>query len=664
PSDPYVDLVAGEAALRQGKLVPAEKAFALALKHGGGARAQWGLARVAIAKNGQGVEAVIEETLKLSPLHAEAHVADARLLWSEGKEDRAMQELRQALGQEQIDDVYIVASKQGQAAGFSVLGYIHESRGRLHLAEKAYADALAADPYLIDALLGAGRVMLRQHRYNDALARFESALNIAQKSTNPIVLSGRKADAEARLGQGRAQLELDRAPEAKANLAALMVQSPNDAEIVLAVGETEEALDNKDAAEALFKKSIELAPNAFAGYLGLSQFYAKQNQADKASEVLNQAASKVEENAEMRRMLGQSELARNRVDSAVHEFKRAVELDPQDLDSQFGLAVAYRRAGELDKSAALFDQIGARDSHFAGLTLERGQLYEARGDYVKAADNYKQALDKDPSDTSLMLRLGAAQVEQNALDDADQTLAKVIHETPNSAEAEYFIGRVALARGRGPDALTHFDRALSLDGTQAVFHLYAGRAALAMANLGRTLEEVEIALGRDATLADAYWVRGEVRLRMGAVKDALKDLQRALTLKPSRIEALGLMAQCYDEMRELPRAVQVYHQALDKDPSNGEWWYKLGRLDLDLGEHGAGADALKKAMDLGDKKEPMPYWLPDAYRLAGEAARISNSKKTATALYQRYLAIAPDGALDRDEVRNILKSWGVELTEN
>jgi tetratricopeptide (TPR) repeat protein len=318
----------------------------------------------------------------------------------------------------------------------------------------------------------------------------------------------------------------------------------------------------------------------------------------------------------------------------------------------------------LDKAGALFDEIGGRDAHFAGLTLERGQLYEARGDYAKAADNYKQALDKDPSDTALMLRLGAAQVEQGALDDAEQTLAKVIHETPNSAEAEYFIGRVALARGRGPDALTHFDRALSLDSQQPVFHLYAGRAALAMANLGRTLEEVEIALTRDNTLADAFWIRGVVRLRMGAVKDALKDLNRALTLKPSRIEALGAVAECYDELRQLPKAVQSFHAALDKDPSNGEWWYKLGRLHLDLGEYGPATEALKKAMELGDKKDPMPYWLPDAYRLSGEAARISNSKKTAIMLYKRYLEIAPDGALDRDEVRTILKGWDVELSDN
>ncbi|HEY2733404.1 MAG TPA: tetratricopeptide repeat protein, partial [Polyangiales bacterium] len=583
PQDPYVGLLAGEIALHQGKLPEAEKSFAEALSHGGGARAQWGLARVTLARTDEAARrSAVAETLKLSPLHAEARLADARILWAQGKEESSMHELRQALGQEPVDDQYLWTSKPAKAEGYSLLGYEDEARGRLQPARKAYEDALSADPYLVEALLGAGRVLLRERRWNDALARFESALAMAQKGGNSIVLSGRRADVEARLGQGRAQLALNRAADAKTSLSALMRDNPNDAEIVLALGQAEDVLANKANAEDLLKKAVELAPTTFASYLALSQHYFKLNQPDKASETLNEAAAKVEENVEMRRMLGQSELARNRFDSAVHEFKRAVELDPQDLDAKFGLGVAYRKIGELDKARALFDEIAARDPQYAGLMLERGQLLEAQGNYTTAVDNYRAAHQKDPSDTALTLRLGAAQVEANLLDDADQTLQTVMHETPNSSEAEYFLGRLALARGRGPDALTHFDRALSLDGTQAPYHLFAARAALEMGNLGRTIDEAEAALGRDPTLGDAYWVRGIVRMRSGAVKDALKDARHALELAPGRYDAYALMAECFDELRQLPQAAEAYQTALTKDPQRGEWWYKLGRLYLDM----------------------------------------------------------------------------------
>jgi hypothetical protein len=59
--------------------------------------------------------------------------------------------------------------------------------------------------------------------------------------------------------------------------------------------------------------------------------------------------------------------------------------------------------------------------------------------------------------------------------------------------------------------------------------------------------------------------------------------------------------------------------------------------------------------------DPPPLWLPETTRLAAEIARNAGNKKAATALYLRYLVIAPDSALDRKEIRALLLSWGVEL---
>ena len=129
-------------------------------------------------------------------------------------------------------------------------------------------------------------------------------------------------------------------------------------------------------------------------------------------------------------------------------------------------------------------------------------------------------------------------------------------------------------------------------------------------------------------------------------------------------DATRMMAECHDELRELPQAAEAYATALAKDPQRGEWWYKLGRLYLDMGSRGQGNEALGKAMALGDKQDPPPYWLPDAYRLSGDVARSSNNRKLAVTLFKRYLKIAPDGALDRDDVRKLLRSWDVDLSED
>lgn len=665
--DPYVELIAGEAALAQGKLDQADKAFAKALSLGGGARAQWGTARVVLQRgerNGQ--IAAVNETLKLSPMHVDARLAEARILWDQGKEDRSLHQLRVALGLEPTeDDQHLWSSKQSVASGYALLGYIQESKGRLHAARSAYEQALAADPYRVDALLGSGRVLLREKRHNDALGRFESALNAATKGgQNPIVLSGRKADSEAQLGVGRALLALDRGQEAKAKLEQLSTTLPNDPDIVLALGETEEALGNPQPAEAQFRKSIELAPKRFDGYLALSQLFFRKGDAGKASEILNEAALHVEETAQMRQMLGQSELARNRLESAVHEFKRALELDPHALDAMFGMATALRKRGDLDAAAKALDEIGRRDPGFAGLAEQKGLLFEAQGEPGKAVQAYRDALEKDPGDNGLLLRLGAAQVAAGNLDEAEQTLAKVIREMPNSAEAEYFIGRVAFGRGRTPDALTHFDRAVSLDGTRGEYHLYVARASFDMNDVGRAYEEVLAALNFDPNLGDAYWVRAMVRLRQGAVKDALRDLNRALKLNPSRIEAYATMGESYEQLRQLPEAIRAYRTGLESQPQNGQWWYKLTILHADSGQRGEAESTVKRAIEIGDKTSPMPYWLPDSYRLAGELAETRRDRTGAIRMYKRYIEIATPAAIDRNAIEEKLEGWGVQIEED
>jgi tetratricopeptide (TPR) repeat protein len=572
--------------------------------------------------------------------------------------------LRVALGLEPTEeDQYLWTSKPAIAKGYSLLGYIEEVRGALTKAHDSYEQALAADPYHIDALLGSGRVLLRQKKGNDAQARFESALSAATKGDNPTVLSGRKADAEAKLGIGRALLALQQGAEAKAKLTELSTQLPNDAEVLLALGETENLLGNPEGAETFFRKSIDLAPQKFDGYLALSQLFFKKGDAGKASEVLNEAASKVEETSEMRRMLGQSEYARNKLESAIHEFKRALELEPHQAEATLGMAMALRKHGDLAEAAKALDDITMRDPGFAGLAEQRGLLFEAQGEFTKAVDAYRAALEKDPGDSGLLLRLGAAQVSAADYDTAEQTLAKVIREMPNSAEAEFFIGRIAFARGRTPDALTHFDRAVSLDGQRGEFHLYVARASYEMGNLGRTLEEVATAINFDPNLGDAYWVRAMVRLRMGAVKDALSDLTKTLKLNPARIEAYAVQGDCYEQLRQLPEAIRAYRTALERDPSRGEWWYRQASIEADAGLRGDADGHVKRAIEIGDKLDSMPYWLPDAYRMAGENAEARGDRTAAIRLFKRYVQIAAPNAIDRTEIERKLKGWGVELKE-
>jgi len=90
----------------------------------------------------------------------------------------------------------------------------------------------------------------------------------------------------------------------------------------------------------------------------------------------------------------------------------------------------------------------------------------------------------------------------------------------------------------------------------------------------------------------------------------------------------------------------------------------LAGLLSDAGDHGQAEGALRRALEAGEKADPLPHWLPDAYRLSGESAERRNNRQEAIRHYKRYVDISQTNAIDYAPVMKKLKDWGVELGED
>jgi tetratricopeptide (TPR) repeat protein len=658
-TDPYASLIAGYAMLAQAQPAEAAAAFRRSLENGGAARAQWGLARALLAAGDEGAAEAVEATLTASPRHAAALLAKADLAYRAEDFENARLWARQAAGSALVGETRLRVEDPTRASAWALAGRVAERQGNRGEARMAYEAAIEADAFRLDALVGVGRALLSDERYRDALTRFESAIQSASTNEVPAVEGERPILLEAQLGAARAMIELDREQDAQALLAQLAQAEADDWEIALWLGRANETLDDDATAEANYRDAIRLAPDRFEPYLALAQLFFGADRENAATEVLEQARAQVPESAEMRRLLGASELRRGNLEQAIVELTRALELDPRDVTALYTLGVAHRRNGNLDAANEAYARVSEVDPSYPGLAIERGRVFEARGEPERAVEAYRLALEGRPDDPDLLLRLGAAYVESGNTEEAAETLRRVQESLPNSPEAEHFMGRVELARGNLPVALNHFSRAVNLDASRGEYHLYVAWASLEMGNLGRALEEVNEALTRDPALGDAYWIRGRIRVNSGAVQDALADLERALQLKPSRFEAYAAMAECYDQLREVSRAVTAYERALERDNSRGDWWYRLGRLQLDAGRRRDAIPSLDRAVLIGDAQDPPPAWLADAHRLLGNSRLQGGDRAAGVRHLQRYLEIAPANAIDRNDVRDMLMRMGV-----
>jgi predicted Zn finger-like uncharacterized protein len=654
-SDPYRGLTAGEIALLTKQPEAAAKAFGEALSQGGGARASWGMARALIALGKlDEAETSAKATLAESPLHSAALIFMARRALARGETATALDYTRKASGMQKVGGAAARPSRADRADAWALTGQIEQVLEHTLEAQAAYEASLAADPLRVDSLIGSGSMLMRMARARDALSRFESALS-ARPAATPSA-NGKVPLIEASVGAAQALLILERAPEALPRINALSEQFKDNADVALCQGHTFEELEKWPEAEAAFRKVVELSPDSFAGYVALSQLLFKRGRPEEGARVLAEATGKVKDSAEVRRMLGYSELARNHLPEAIHHFEAALRFDSKDAGALLGLTTAQRKSGDIaaaEKSLARLEKV---DAGFPGLTLERGQLLESRGDYSGAANAYRTALEPRPQDTDLKLRLGAALVTAGRLEEAEAILPEVLKERPTSAEAEHFVGRLLLAKKETAQAVQHFERSIAFDALRAEYHLYLAWAYLDQANLGAALTSINKALERDPNLGDARWILGRIQLRTGAVKDAVQNFQLALKLKPGRVEALANMGDAYDQLRDLSAAIRSYQAAVRQVPENGDWWFRLGTLHLDKGSRDEARVTLAEAVLRGDRLIEKPTWLADAHRLYGDVLRESGRVAEALDHYRLFLNLASPGHPDRAEIERVVLS--------
>ncbi len=658
-TDVYVDLVSGEVALKARDAEAALQAFDRALAKHESARSQWGIARAhEMLGDRENAASSARATYALNPEHAGAAVAVAEALLDEGKIDEAY-ELLQAPAGLAADDAGTPRARADESAARTLVARIEEQRGRLGAAREMYEKAIELDTSNVDAALGAARLVLLEGAYPDAYARFKTVLGSEVPPGAEMHVTGKpRVVVEAKLGAVEALVAMDKGDEAQTLLADLQTPEPVSRDVELWRGKVFESLKDTRQAVRHFRDAIQLDPKSIQGYMALAQHYTSTKRPGEAVAVLVEAQRNVEITAEVRRLLGWAELQRGRVDEAIDEFQKALRLDENDSSARFGLAIAYRRNGMLEKAAARLAEVEAVDAKFPGLALERGRLAEAAGDMDGAVLSYRKALEESPNDAALKSRLGAALMLIGQLEESEQLLKEVISAQPYSAEAEHFLGRINMERGQLESARQHFLRAARLDSERGMYRMYVAWVALETNEMTTALRELDNALKLDPGLGDAYWLRARIGIRAGTVRDALTDLRKALDLNPNRIEAWAAMGECHYQLGQVGEAISDYEKAVAGDPSRGVWWYRLGRLQLDEGRTPAALASLSKAASIGDQAPEGKAWLADAHRLTGDILLAQNKRQDAVVEYGRYLQLAPRDAIDRPDVEATLRRIG------
>jgi tetratricopeptide (TPR) repeat protein len=413
---------------------------------------------------------IVDSVLLNEPSDPAALFVRAKVEMAKGDPEAAKASLRSAID-----------GRPDWAQAHFVLGSAMLLTGDVPGARSALARAVELDPGLLEArrLLTQVHARLGEHEYAIEQGRLylrehpdhiETRIAVAQS----LVRLGRSDEALKELEKIPAEQETPDVYYAKARLLA-------------AKGDFEQA-------RVLLLKANDGRPNQPDVLRTLLGVENRLGSVDSALERIRAAVAAEPDVARLHVLNGLVRVRGGDAVGAESEFRRAIELDPDDLWGYEQLAFLYQRTGKVDKMIATYQEASAARPDNARLHHLLGVLYEMSGDTDQAISSYQKAIELDadlgePRNNLAYLLAEQARDLDRALDLAQEAKALL----PQSANAADTLGWVLYKRGVSSAAVGYLQEAeANMDPAESGLGVVRHHLALAYEANGEPDKAVEV----------------------------------------------------------------------------------------------------------------------------------------------------------------------------
>ncbi len=335
-----------------------------------------------------------------------------------------------------------------------------------------------------------------------------------------------------------------------------------------------------------YQAALKIAPHNITAEVQLAEAYRAVHNEKEARRLLEQSAREHPKSAAPLAVLGDLEIEMQTYDAAIKHLSAAVTLDPANNESRDRLAAAYKSKGDAAAALVQLAKSLAHDPNDALAHFLRAQIYDDRNDDARALPEAEKVLVLQPQNPR-----------------GHTILAKILirmSETQDAATA-------TAACARAADLVQPIAESLSAD-SETLFLLSRAQHCA-----GKTEEEKQ-------TLAK--------------FETASKTLRSS---RENESQALHLVQQANDRAlhNDLPGALDLIHQALEKNPNYGAAYSQLAKLYYSTGEIDKGAEAITRALQLTPNQ-------PDFLYVQGKIEEKQGKLDEALASFQQAALINPN----------------------
>jgi tetratricopeptide (TPR) repeat protein len=305
---------------------------------------------------------------------------------------------------------------------------------------------------------------------------------------------------------------------------------------------------------------------------------------------LEAAAALDSERVEYLRTLGRAAESVDRLDLAVRSFRRAVWIEPDDVESWFQLAAGEARLGRFGAADTALAEVTELNPMRPGLYFLRGLVLENLGRTDQAMELYRQHLTAHPNDVSTRRRAVNLLAREKRFDQAWREARLLAQLDPEDRENTEIEADLAFAAGRGGDG----ERALKRmrkrwpDDPETIL-----AAVSLLARHGRTaqaVDEAEAWVKRRPDDHRSHLVAARARTLNRQPAQALAHLEQAIAIAPDSLAPRAMLARFYEHEKRGVEAERAWAQAVERFPGHNGFAFDLAACRERLGDV-AGAEA-------------------------------------------------------------------------
>lgn len=267
--------------------------------------------------------------------------------------------------------------------------------------------------------------------------------------------------------------------------------------------------------------------------------------------------------AKARVSLGDVYSAQYKLGSANTEYKKALEIDPNNAAAHNGLGlIYYKKTGSSNMEVRK-----NLERYYYGALKEFDTAIKLMPDHYQAHNN-----------------AGKIMQELGKLDEAEKYYRKALEIEPKYSEAIENLGKVLYVKNQVDTSIGKFKEAIALNTKNSSAYYHLGEALIAKGEYSKAINYLQTALYLNPNSAPVHDMLGKAYQLQGNEAAAIIEFKKACLIKPEYSYPYLRLANIYQDRGDYELAVSELRSAISVNPDFLEGKMKIADISLTTGK--------------------------------------------------------------------------------